>query len=234
MRARTMEVVGRRKDGTEFPVELSVASWKGNGGIYFTGILRDITKRRQQEEQLAFMATHDPLTGLPNRTLFKDRLNLALSQANRSRSKLAVMLLDLDRFKDVNDTYGHGMGDHILRSSADRLRALLRRSDTVSRLGGDEFLLLLPDIGRVRDATKVAQKIVVAFRSAFTINGRELTVTSSIGVAIYPHDGKDPDTLIRNADRAMYLAKEQHRDNYQRCTPSLARNPTPSLVPAGR
>jgi len=228
MRARTMEVVGRKKDGSEFPVELSVASWKGDGGIYFTGILRDITERRQQEEQLAFMATHDPLTGLPNRTLFKDRLNLALSQAARSKSKLAVMLLDLDRFKDVNDTYGHGVGDHVLRHAGDRLRGLLRRSDTVSRLGGDEFLLLLPDIGRVRDATRIAQKIVVAFRSPFAMDDRELTVTSSIGVAIYPHDGKDPDTLIRNADRAMYRAKEQHRDNYQRGTSSSVQSAMPS------
>ncbi len=176
---------------------------------------RELTERKWAEEALVRMATHDPLTGLPNRRLFNDRLNLELAHARRNQRKLAVMLLDLDHFKDVNDTLGHSEGDKLLQAVGVRLISLLRKSDTVARMGGDEFTLLLPEIAQAEDATQVAPKILEAFREPFEFNGHELHITTSIGIALYPDDGEDADTLMKNADIAMYRAKEQGRDNYQ-------------------
>ncbi len=177
---------------------------------------RELTERKWAEEALVRMATHDPLTGLPNRRLFNDRLNLELAHARRNQRKLAVMLLDLDHFKDVNDTLGHSMGDKLLQVVGQRLLGLLRKSDTVARMGGDEFTLLLPEIAQAEDATQIAHKILGAFRKPFEFNDHEVRITTSIGIAIYPDDGEDADTLIKNADIAMYRAKDQGRDNYQR------------------
>jgi len=126
------------------------------------------------------------------------------------------MLLDLDHFKDVNDTLGHRVGDQLLQAVGERLTSLLRQSDTVARMGGDEFMVILPEIGRGEDATRIAQKILEAFRRPFVFDGHELHITTSIGIALYPDDGEDVDTLMKNADIAMYRAKEQGRDNYQR------------------
>ena len=184
------------------------------------GIARNITERKHTEKKLVHMATHDPLTGLPNRTLFNDRLTQELAHARRDRKKLAVMLLDLDEFKDINDTSGHSMGDRVLKAASERLTGLFRKSDTVARMGGDEYLLLLPKISVVEDTTKIAQQILEAFRRPFIIDDREFHVTTSIGVAIFPDDGEEVDILIRNADIAMYRAKERGRDNCQRYTPS--------------
>ncbi len=184
------------------------------------GIARDITERKSTEEKLVHMTTHDPLTGLPNRTLFNDRLTQELAHAHRNRKKLAVMLLDLDEFKDINDTSGHSMGDRVLKAAGERLTRLFRKSDTVARMGGDEFLLLLPEISVVEDTTKIAEQILEAFRRPFIIDDREFHITTSIGIAIFPDDGEDVDILIRNADIAMYRAKDRGRDNCQRYTPS--------------
>jgi len=180
---------------------------------------RDITKRKQAEQRLAYTATHDLLTDLPNRLLFNDRLTLALAYAKRNRKKLAVMLLDLDLFKEVNDTLGHSVGDKLLRVVSDRLRGLLRKSDTVARMGGDEFLILLPEITEVEDTGKIAQNILNSIQEPFLVDDHELHITTSIGFAIYPNDGKDGDTLIKNADVAMYCSKERGRANYRRYTP---------------
>jgi diguanylate cyclase (GGDEF)-like protein/PAS domain S-box-containing protein len=182
--------------------------------LEFQSVGRDISERVRAEQQLAYMATHDALTGLPNRVLFNDRLTMALAHAHRNQQGLAVMLLDLDGFKDVNDTLGHGVGDQLLLAVGDRLTSLLRKGDTVARMGGDEFLLLLPELARVEDAAKVAQKILEAIRKPFVFDGYELHLTTSIGIALYPNDGEDADTLIKNADIAMYYAKDQGRDNY--------------------
>jgi diguanylate cyclase (GGDEF)-like protein len=153
--------------------------------------------------------------------LFHDRLTLALRHAHRNKKKLSVMFLDLDRFKTINDTLGHAVGDQLLQGVAGRLRRLLREDDTVSRLGGDEFTLLLPDIKHADDAANVARKILEAFRPAFEIDGRELHVTTSIGISLYPNDGLDAQALLQNADTALYHAKEQGRNFYQFYTPSM-------------
>ena len=184
--------------------------------IEFQSVARDITERVRAEEQLAYMATHDTVTGLPNRAMFNERLTLELAHAHRNQQKPAVMLLDLDHFKDVNDTLGHSVGDQLLQAVGERLTSLLRKSDTVARMGGDEFMLILPEIAREEDAAKIAHKILGAFREPFVFDGDELHITTSIGIALYPDDGEDADTLMKNADIAMYRAKEQGRNNYQR------------------
>jgi diguanylate cyclase (GGDEF)-like protein/PAS domain S-box-containing protein len=221
---RGFEVRFRRRDGNVIWVRNTVRAVHNADGqvLYYEGSLEDITERKRVEEELAYMATHDALTGLPNRTLFNDRLTLALTHAHRNQRKLTVMLLDLDRFKDVNDTLGHSVGDKLLQAVGDRLTSLLRKSDTVARMGGDEFMLMLPGITQGEDAAKIAQKNLEAFRKPFVFNGHELRITTSIGIAMYPDDGEDADTLMRNADTAMYHAKDQGRDNYQRYTPAMS------------
>lgn len=179
------------------------------------GISRDITEHRRREKELAHMATHDTLTDLPNRALFNDRFFLALAQAERNRKQFSVMMLDLDNFKNVNDTLGHSGGDKILRAAGERLKNLLRKTDTIARMGGDEFLLLLPNTSDRKNATIIAQRILAIFQKPFLCNDQEVTTTVSIGIAIYPGDGESSDTLIKNADIAMYHAKQKGRDTYQ-------------------
>jgi diguanylate cyclase (GGDEF)-like protein len=171
--------------------------------------------------EIEHLAYHDALTGLPNRPLFVDRLIVALAQASRANQKLAVLFLDLDRFKDINDSLGHSLGDGLLKAVADRIRRCVREGDTVARFGGDEFTLLIPRIDHVEDAAKIAQKIIETLKIPFTIHEHELFVTTSIGLSIFPTDGLDPETLVRNADTAMYRAKEQGRDNYQLYAPAM-------------
>ncbi|MCJ7514761.1 MAG: PAS domain S-box protein [Dehalococcoidia bacterium] len=205
-----------QKNGTVGFGELSVSAIKDETGnvIAFRGIARDVTERMRLERELNDIATHDFLTGLPNRMLLHDRLTVALATAKRNKTKLAVMMLDLDRFKVVNDTFGHIMGDKVLRIAGERLVALVRKSDTVARVGGDEFLVLLPKIAHVEDTIKVAHKILGVFRKPFVLNDHRIRITTSVGIAIYPNDGDDSETLMKNADIAMYWVKEQERDNY--------------------
>jgi diguanylate cyclase (GGDEF)-like protein len=171
--------------------------------------------------QVEHIAYHDPLTGLPNRALFLDRLIVALAHASRHQHKVGVLFLDLDRFKHINDSLGHTMGDHLLRSAAERIRAAVREEDTIARFGGDEFALLIHILGRAEHAGKIARKVLDALSSAFTLGTREIFVTGSVGIAIYPNDGVDAETLIRNADTAMYRAKHQGGDAYQFYTASM-------------
>ncbi|HXG59291.1 MAG TPA: EAL domain-containing protein [Thermoanaerobaculia bacterium] len=203
---------GLRRDGVRFPQEMSVTAIEGNGMVC---VVRDITERTYAEEQIKHLAYHDALTGLPNRLLFKDRLTVALSHAQRSSTRLAVLFLDLDRFKVINDSLGHNVGDQLLQAVATRIAGCVRDSDTLARLGGDEFTLLLPSMAKSEDVAPVAQKILEAVRYPFVIDGRDFFITTSIGISVYPEDGTDAETLIKNADTAMYQAKEQGRDNYQ-------------------
>jgi diguanylate cyclase (GGDEF)-like protein len=177
--------------------------------------IRDITENKRAEEKIQQMAYHDTLTDLPNRKLFSDRLSIALAQAKRNQKKVGVAMLDLDKFKDVNDILGHDVGDFLLKATAERLSAALRKGDTVARFGGDEFVLILPDLKGREDVIQVAQKIVDSFRKLFLIDTHQLIVTTSIGIAVYPYDGTDEAILLKNADKAMYQAKQTGRDRYQ-------------------
>lgn len=181
----------------------------------FRVVGHDITERKRTEQQLNYMATHDPLTGLPNRLLLMDRLKMALANAKRNRYKIAVMMLDLDHFKTVNDTLGHLTGDQLLKEIGGRLTGLLRQNDTVARLGGDEFVVLLSEIGKMDNAGEVAKKIIKAIAEPFVYTGHRINSSTSIGIAMYPEDGEDTEKMLKNADAAMYYAKSQGRSNYQ-------------------
>jgi len=185
------------------------------------GTIIDITERKRAEEQVRHLAFHDALTGLPNRLLFNDRLTVSILQSHRSKSRLAILFLDLDRFKVINDSLGHSIGDALLREVSERLGKCVREGDTVARLGGDEFIVLVPGLGHDEDGAKVAQKILAVVRQPFFADGHELFLTTSVGVAVYPADGESAEILVRNADTAMYRAKEQGRDNYQLYTPAM-------------
>ena len=186
-----------------------------SGRKFVVGVIRDITDRKIAEEKLAYMATHDPLTGLPNRSLFAEILTRSLLLAHRNRCQLAVMLLDLDKFKEVNDTLGHKTGDILLEAVSTRLRKALRKSDTVARMSGDEFLVLLPNIHNSTEATCIAMKLLDAMNEPFTCGDHLLSMSYSIGVALYPCHGNDTDTLVRHADIAMYTAKRSDRNAYR-------------------
>jgi diguanylate cyclase (GGDEF)-like protein/PAS domain S-box-containing protein len=190
------------------------ASRKNYMGTY--GIARDITERKIAEETINFQAYHDLLTRLPNRALLQDRLSLAINQAKRNHEHLAVMFLDLDRFKNINDSLGHMIGDELLQQVSVRLKECIREGDTLSRFGGDEFTLLLPKLTDARDnAAHLAEKITETLKQPFNVDGHELYVSASIGISLYPQDGGHFDTLIKHADIAMYHAKSQGKNGYQ-------------------
>ena len=185
------------------------------------GIARDVTDRKRMEEEIRHMAQHDALTGLPNRRLFIDILQVELAQARRHRTKLAILFLDLDHFKEINDTLGHEAGDDLLKEVSERFRGTTRESDTVARIGGDEFNMILADIGRIEDVSDIAVKIVDSLRKPIVINRHELHVTTSIGISMYPDDSDDSETLLRYADIAMYHAKESGRNAFRFYSPSI-------------
>ncbi len=179
------------------------------------GIAEDITDRKLAEERLMHLAHYDVLTSLPNRVLFYDRLRQALAQAKRNQWITGVMFMDVDRFKNINDTLGHAVGDRLLQQASERLTAAVRTGDTVGRLGGDEFAIVLSNLGNAQNAQVVAQKILAGFNEPFRLEGAEIFVTTSIGITLYPDDSTEQDTLIKNADAAMYRAKEAGRNGYQ-------------------
>jgi len=202
------------KDGSTVWTEI-VSTYSVNlrtGGLELQGVTRDITERRASQERIAYLAEHDTLTGLPNRALVTDRLSQALASARRESHGVALLYIDLDRFKPVNDTHGHAVGDLLLREAAQRMRDCVRESDTVGRFGGDEFVVLLPRVEVSDDALRVAEKIRSALVAPFLVSGLSLEVSSSIGVALYPDDGRSESSLLLAADRAMYEAKRSGRD----------------------
>ena len=210
------ELCLRRRDGSPVWVLANESLIEEPGGeAVMDGSLIDITDRKRAEQQRWHQANHDALTDLPNRVLFNDRLSLAILHAQRRKQALVVMFLDLDHFKRVNDTLGHSAGDELLVKVADRLRRCIRQDDTVARVGGDEFLLLLNGITREADAAGMARKILAILAEPFLVQKRELFVEASIGIGIYPGDGADAETLVTNVDTAMYRAKETGRNSFQ-------------------
>jgi len=211
------------RDGHEVFIEDSVAPVHDREGAVTGAVIvfRDVSVARAQSEQIAHLAEHDSLTGLPNRLLFSDRVGQAISLARRHGGQAAVLFLDLDGFKKVNDSHGHTGGDELLKSIAKRLLVCVRTPDTVSRYGGDEFALLLQDLHRPEDAAAAARRILRTLGEVHSVDGRQLHVTASIGVSIYPDDGSDAETLIRNADTAMYWAKKNGSQCFQFYTPEL-------------
>ncbi|AEG50201.1 response regulator receiver modulated diguanylate cyclase/phosphodiesterase with PAS/PAC sensor(s) [Sphingobium chlorophenolicum L-1] len=207
--------------GTSVNVEVNGSVYKAATTTVIQCNLRDITDRKEAEARIRYMALHDALTGLPNRTLFEDRLDNAIAQARRHHGQVAVLMLDLDRFKNINDSLGHHVGDELLEQVAARLRACLRESDTAARLGGDEFAIILPEIASIEDAEIVAKRILEVLQEPFHVEQHELNIGGSIGIARYPDDGTDHGTLLRAADAAMYDAKAQGRGMYRFFSPEL-------------
>ena len=206
----------RRKDGRVILTRLAakaVAPWELAKGVVW--VLEDVTEQRADAARIAFMAHHDHLTGLPNRMLLGDRAKVALAQALRSKTLCAVMFLDLDKFKAINDTLGHATGDELLIEVARRLKAQVRDSDTVARIGGDEFVVMLPAIKVREDADMIAGKIRSALAAPYHLNGNAVDTTPSIGVALYPQDGDSADSLFKCADEAMYEVKNTGRNGYR-------------------
>ncbi|MBI5753227.1 MAG: EAL domain-containing protein [Hydrogenophilales bacterium] len=215
------EIVGRRRDGITFPLELSVGEVKFAGEHLFIGVMRDIAERKATEARVSHLANHDSLTNLPNRNLLQDRARQSLMQASRHQQRVGIVFIDLDHFKTINDSLGHHVGDRLLQTVAPRIRSCLRDEDTVARQGGDEFIVVLPNIKRFEDIGIVAQKLIVSLSAPYSIDGAELHTSASVGVAVYPDDGPDVETLMRNADTAMYYAKATGRNNFQFFTPQM-------------
>ncbi len=225
------EIFDRRKDGELFPAWMSINTVKDEAGqiSHYIAVFSDITTLKKTEERLHYLAHHDPLTALPNRILFTDRLEQALIQGLRGGWSVALLFIDLDGFKHINDSLGHLSGDHLLVAATTRLKSCVRASDTVARLGGDEFAILLPGLKDPGLSGVVAQKIQKSLSAPFDVDGREIFVTASIGISLFPLDGGDGEALIRYADTALYHAKEQGKDRHQFYHAELGRRATERL-----
>ncbi|MEW8000998.1 MAG: EAL domain-containing protein [Candidatus Thiodiazotropha endolucinida] len=217
------EIWNRRKNGDAYPEWLTISAVKdGNDETtHYVGVFTDISQIKEAQDQINFLAHHDALTRLPNRALFRERFDHALMHARRENTSIALLFLDLDRFKTVNDTLGHPVGDQVLLEVSKRMNQIIRASDTLARLGGDEFVLLLEEQTDAQHAAVVARKLIDLFSRPMIIGEHELVVTASIGITLYPNDGDDSDKLIRHADRAMYEAKQQGRNTYRFFTRAL-------------
>ena len=214
---RVAELIGLRSDGTEFPLELSLSMWQEAGGLSFGAIVRDITERRAHEEQLIRLASHDPLTELPNRTVLHRRIE----QLGGGFESAALLIVDLDGFKMVNDDLGHAAGDAVLRQAAERLLGCVRSADTVARLGGDEFALLLRGVRDAMQAGEIAEAVTRVLSQPFNVHGESVSVGASVGIAVHPSDGATIDELLSNADLALYQAKSDGRHCHRAFTPDL-------------
>jgi diguanylate cyclase (GGDEF)-like protein/PAS domain S-box-containing protein len=209
------EWLHQRKNGNVFPAEVCLTRLTLSGRPNLLVTVRDITERKVAEERVQFLAYYDALTGLPNRSLLHDRLSKALANARRQKDKVALLFLDLDRFKIINDSLGHSLGDLLLQDVAERLRRCTREQDTVARLGGDEFLIVLTSVKDIPDAAVAAERLMDVMTAEFLIEGHSLSINCSLGISIFPEHGADDETLIKNADAAMYNAKDAGRNNFQ-------------------
>ncbi|MFA6921839.1 MAG: diguanylate cyclase, partial [Gallionella sp.] len=212
---RGREVMAVRKCGEQFPMELSLSKMVLAGQTYFVGIARDITERKRTELKIAHLAHYDYLTDLPNRALYLDKLEHSISLAKRNNYKVAVLFLDLDGFKKINDTMGHDVGDLLLQGVSKRLKDTIRASDTVARVGGDEFTFVLNDTGSNESACVIAEKIIAALSAPFVLKGHRCHVGGSIGISVFPDDSKSLKKLIIQADEAMYLSKQSGKNTYR-------------------
>jgi diguanylate cyclase (GGDEF)-like protein len=210
------------KGGRRIPVEFEGRTLPYRGQVYRLSVVRDIRRRKAARERMDYLAHHDLLTGLPNRALLQERLEFVLRAARRNGRQVALLFIDLDNFKTVNDSLGHAAGDELLKIIARRISRVLRGIDVVSRHGGDEFIVVLPELATDEGSVPVAEKLIAAVGEPVELEGRTLSVTPSIGISIFPRDGETPNVLIRNADAAMYLAKERGRSNFQFFNPHLA------------
>lgn len=212
---RGREVIAVRKNGEQFPMELSASEMVLGGHRYFIGIVRDITERKQAEQKIAHLAHYDYLTDLPNRASLLDMLNHSVALALRNKRKMAILFLDLDGFKQVNDTLGHDAGDLLLKEVAIRLKKTIRDSDAVSRVGGDEFIIMLENCESTEHAAQAASKIIAALSKPFRLKGQSSHIGGSIGISLFSEDSKDPKELIKQADEAMYLAKQSGKNTWK-------------------
>lgn len=211
---RLVEGVGVRSDGSTFPMEVSVSELRHGRHRLFTAIVRDISERKESEDRIRRLAHHDNLTGLPNRNLLNDRMNHALARVKRNGGRMAVLYVDLDKFKPINDTLGHEAGDHVLREVATRLGSCVRSSDTVARVGGDEFVVVVEEIQRATEAATVARKIVETLSRPVDYHGHPCQIGASIGVAVFPDDGHTIEDVCKAADVAMYRVKHGGRNGF--------------------
>ena len=202
--------------GRAYPEFLSISAIQNKNGEAknYVAVFHDISEMKTKEKQIEYMAYHDPLTGLPNRTLLKDRLEHAIIRARRDAKMLQLIFIDLDNFKNVNDTAGHAQGDELLKEAAERLDAVTRASDTVARLGGDEFVIMITNVDNMMEIIGMVKRIQNAFSVPFDIDGKSFHITCSIGISVFPGDGDDADTLVRHADLAMYHSKDKGRNQY--------------------
>jgi len=215
------EVAGLHRDGHEFPVELSITAVNMAGECEFNGFIRDITQQKESEELIWKQANFDTLTGLPNRHMFHDRMVQEIKKADRAELEIALLFIDLDKFKEVNDTLGHTMGDILLQEAARRIGGCVRETDTVARLGGDEFTIILAELGDTGSVERVAENIRQSLAKPFLLKNEMVYISTSIGITLYPNDATNVDDLLKNADQAMYAAKNEGRNRFSYFTPAM-------------